>query len=59
MPVRLNLNIPDDLHEQLKRVSDEEDRTMTQVLCRALRAFLATTQETETKPTPRTRKDQS
>jgi predicted transcriptional regulator len=59
MPVRLNLNIPDDLHEQLKRVSEQEDRTMTQVLCRALRAFFATIQETETKPAPRTRKDQS
>jgi hypothetical protein len=57
--IRLNLNIPQALHDQLKRAAEEEDRTMTQVLCRALRAFFATTQETETKPAPRTRKDQS
>jgi predicted transcriptional regulator len=59
MPVRLNLNIPQALHDQLKRVAEEEDRTMTQVLCRALRAFFTTSQEIETKPAPRTRKDQS
>ncbi|MBV8310814.1 MAG: hypothetical protein JO344_10545 [Planctomycetaceae bacterium] len=59
MPVRLNLNIPQALHDQLKRAAEKEDRTMTQVLCRALRAHFATIQETETKPVPRTRKDQS
>ena len=57
--IRLNLNIPQSLHDQLKRAAEEEDRTMTQILCRALRAFFATTQETETKPAPRTRKVQS
>jgi len=37
----LVVRLPKDMHEQVKRQADEEERTMAQVVRRALRDYLA------------------